>query len=212
MLILSCDTSSEFLSVALLENDKVVAKIEDKTPFSHNKLLLPSIKRILEKNNYTLESVDRLCVGLGPGSFTGLRIGVSTIKALGFASKIEIAGYESLSALALEGFENNDNISTLRVVADGKQKDFFTAVYRFEDGKLIMDGEIEVVKNEDINNLTTADFIIGSLAKGIELENSKLETYPKAEYLGKLAYRQPQILNDISFEPHYYKEFKLGGR
>lgn len=81
MKILSIDTSSKICSVCLLEDDKIIKEINIDDGNTHSQNLMPLIDEIFKSTNLTLDNIDLLACSKGPGSFTGVRIGISTIKA-----------------------------------------------------------------------------------------------------------------------------------
>ena len=85
MKLLAIDTSTDYLSLAVMDGEKVVARIHKKAPRSHSSLLVPMIDRILTKARLKLRSLDGFILSAGPGSFTGLRIGVATVKGLAYS-------------------------------------------------------------------------------------------------------------------------------
>jgi tRNA threonylcarbamoyladenosine biosynthesis protein TsaB len=100
MKTLALDTSGPSESVALLKNGKVLGEIFHATTPSHSESLLPSIQSILEKCGLTLGDIDLFAVTVGPGSFTGLRIGISTVKAFAKLHQKPVAPVSTLLALA----------------------------------------------------------------------------------------------------------------
>ncbi|HEX9928256.1 MAG TPA: tRNA (adenosine(37)-N6)-threonylcarbamoyltransferase complex dimerization subunit type 1 TsaB [Pyrinomonadaceae bacterium] len=99
-LILSLETSTRSGGVALLRGNEVLAERAGKENSSQSAQLLSDIREILQKNDLDLKQINLLAVAVGPGSFTGLRIGVATAKALATALKIPIAGISTLEAAA----------------------------------------------------------------------------------------------------------------
>ncbi len=93
MKILSIDTSSKICSVCLLEDDKIIKEINIDDGNTHSQNLMPLIDEIFKSTNLTLDNIDLLACSKGPGSFTGVRIGISTIKA--FADVTNIRCYWS---------------------------------------------------------------------------------------------------------------------
>ena len=82
MKILSIDTSSKICSTAILENDKVMAEINLDDGKTHSENLMPMVAEILSQNNLTLADIELIACCVGPGSFTGIRIGVASVKAM----------------------------------------------------------------------------------------------------------------------------------
>jgi tRNA threonylcarbamoyladenosine biosynthesis protein TsaB len=99
VIVLAADTSTSMGSVALLDGDTLIAETRLQMGRGHSERLLPAIEGLLALTGRTLEKVDLIGVGLGPGSFTGLRIGVVTMRMLGYALGIPVKGASSLEAL-----------------------------------------------------------------------------------------------------------------
>ncbi len=102
MRILALDTTTRFGSVALLEGIRLLAEIDAESPTTHSSRLLRSVDFLLKRNSLAIHDIDGLAVAAGPGSFTGIRIGLSTIKAFAFASRKPVAAVSSLAALAMK--------------------------------------------------------------------------------------------------------------
>lgn len=100
MKILAIDTSSEVCSVAILEDEKVIDEINLDNGRTHSENLMPLIEEILKRNNFLVSDMNLLACSVGPGSFTGIRIGVSSIKPIAEVLKLKIASVTSLETLA----------------------------------------------------------------------------------------------------------------
>jgi tRNA threonylcarbamoyladenosine biosynthesis protein TsaB len=100
MLVLGIETSTMQGGVALLGAEGLVAEYTLSVAATHSERLLPALDRVLQDAGVTLEGVDGIAVSLGPGSFTGLRIGVSTAKGLAYATGIPLVGVPTLEAMA----------------------------------------------------------------------------------------------------------------
>lgn len=100
MKILAISTSSNKLSVALLEDDNVIQELNILNQKTHSENLMPFIQKLLETTGFSLDDINLIACDIGPGSFTGIRIGVSTVKALSEVKKIPVVGCSSLEGLA----------------------------------------------------------------------------------------------------------------
>ncbi len=124
MTILALDTTSELASVALRAEGKAVAElaIESDEGFAH--LIIPAIKRLLEQTRVRLDAIDCFAAASGPGSFTGVRVGLSAIKGLAEGQGKAAAGVSNLQALATFGTR------PLRaVILDARRGEVYAAVY-----------------------------------------------------------------------------------
>lgn len=138
MKILAVDTSTSAGSIALLDGERVMTEWTLQSPQTHNRRLLKSIDRYLKELGWPFEQLDGFAVGIGPGSFTGLRIGVTTIKTLAWATGKPFAAISSLDALAATfGF------SALPVcpLIDARKNEVYFALYQ-ADGKGRIDLQI----------------------------------------------------------------------
>ena len=107
-MFLSLDTSTLTLSLALAERTadgdlRIVEQVAYPPPRKQSELLPGSIGELLLRHDLAVRDLEGIAVGLGPGSFTGLRIGLATAKAIAYAMRIKLAGVSSLAAVALEG-------------------------------------------------------------------------------------------------------------
>ena len=112
MKILSIDTSSDVCSVAILEDNNLIKEINKTDSKTHSENLMPLIDSLFKETNLTLSDIQVIACSIGPGSFTGIRIGIATAKAMAEVMQIPVIGITSLETLAyLESTKNN--IATL---------------------------------------------------------------------------------------------------
>ena len=130
MKILCIDTSSKFCSVAVLEDTTLINKLELDNGLTHSETLMPLIKKLLESINLSLKDIDLLVSDIGPGSFTGIRIGVATCKAFSDSLNIPCVGISSLEVLA----HNITNDSLICSTIDCKNDNCYFALYKLENG------------------------------------------------------------------------------
>lgn len=131
MKILCIDTSSNLCSVAILEDNNLIDKLELNNGLTHSETLMPLINDILTTNNLSLKDIDLLVSDIGPGSFTGIRIGVSTVKAFADSLNIPCVGISSLEVLAYNIKDNGIICSTI----DCKNDNCYFALFELIDGK-----------------------------------------------------------------------------
>ncbi len=133
MRILAIDTSTPVGSIAIVEGALLKAQHILNISATHNQRLLPGIDRILMETEWSLNDLDALAVSLGPGSFTGLRIGISIVKGLAWATGKPLAGVPTLDALAA-------NVPfvphPICPVLDARKGEIYTALFRWGDKQL----------------------------------------------------------------------------
>lgn len=131
MKILAYDTSGELLTAALVENDRVVRVEESASSERHSTTLIPFLKKVLKRARWKGEDLDLLAVGIGPGSFTGIRVGVTTAKLLGLVWKTKLVGVSSLEALA---YQADDLRGCVPVAIDARRGRIYAASYEKKNG------------------------------------------------------------------------------
>lgn len=172
MLILALDTSTTSGSIALTRSGEVLAKVDESKVKAHAEWLMCAIDQLFSTVDETIGDVDLFAIGVGPGSFTGLRIGVSTIKGLAWSLDKPVVGVSTLRALAM-------NITApgtlLCPVLDARKKELYAALYRVGGDK----GELlELLSDSAIAPKSLYDKISG-ISKGEEVLflGSGLEKY-----------------------------------
>jgi tRNA threonylcarbamoyladenosine biosynthesis protein TsaB len=133
MKILAVDTSTEICSICISDSGNSIAEYVSRSPRTHTERLLPAIHFLLSQTNVALKDLDVLAVVHGPGSFTGLRISLSTVKGLAFALNRPVLAFNALEAAA----DQIHSDGWICPAMDAKRGEIFTALYRREKGKLI---------------------------------------------------------------------------
>lgn len=148
MKILAVDTSSKICAVAILEDNKVIDEIKLDNGKTHSENLMPIIKEILDKNDLTLKDMNLIAVSVGPGSFTGIRIGIATIKPMAEVYNLPVASVTSLETLA-RNIENKEKDFTIISLIDARNNQvyagFFDTEYNLKEDEIAEDID-EVLK------------------------------------------------------------------
>ncbi|BDU50790.1 tRNA (adenosine(37)-N6)-threonylcarbamoyltransferase complex dimerization subunit type 1 TsaB [Haliovirga abyssi] len=162
MLILGIDTSTKISSVALYDSENgIISKLDLEVKFNHSDSLLKGIDTLFEFSKLKISDVDRVAVGIGPGSFTGVRVGIGTAKGIAFAIDKEIIGINSLEILANGISDSSDLIIPM---IDARKERVYYGVYKYVDSKLkvveqIRDGKVLDIleKYKDSKKILTGD-------------------------------------------------------
>lgn len=133
MRILAVDTSTNVASAAILEDQVIIGEYNCNRGKTHSQRLMPMVQHLMETTGLSVNDIDAFSASIGPGSFTGLRIGVTTIKAMAFAAEKSVISVHTLDALAYNlPFAEN----LICPMIDARNNQVFTAIYRFIGDKL----------------------------------------------------------------------------
>lgn len=131
MLVLAVDTTTSVCSAALARGDRLLAELSTNIPNTHSQRLLPIIDTIFNEAGLSPADLDLLAVARGPGSFTGLRIGIATVKGLALGLGIPVAGFSSLEVLA----HNMGGRGLVCPVLNARRDQVYSALYRTGAGR-----------------------------------------------------------------------------
>ena len=187
MKILSIDTSSKICGVAVLENENLVKEVLQDNGLTHSETLMPIIKKILEDVNLSLNDIDLIVCDKGPGSFTGIRIGVATVKAFADSLGIKTIGISSLEALAY----NVTNNSVICSLIDAKNENVYVGVFEKNDNQYILRRNFSAENISDIlGEFKDAEYNLTFVGDGaLAYKDKILEVLPNSNFI---------INNDLS--------------
>ena len=175
-MLLSMDSSAVTASVALTDGDEIIKSEFVNSGLTHSETLLPMITRVMDGRKYS--ELDGIAITAGPGSFTGVRIGVATVKGLAFNDDIPCYSVSTLEAIAYNFVDKN---AVVCAVMDARRMQFYNALFRVHNGKVERLCDDRAISIEDLRNeLKQYDKVIiaGDGAKlcfqNIELENCTL--------------------------------------
>jgi len=177
MRILALDTTTGSGSVALLENDRLVAEINAESGLTHSARLLRAVDHLLKQNGLDIKGIDGFAVAAGPGSFTGIRIGLSTVKAFAFASRKTVAPVSSLAALALKLRETQGRL--LCPFLDAKKGEVYAALFETEGSRLKQAVREGAYGPDAFLSGLPAHRVIHFIGNGICVYREKIEAYLK---------------------------------
>lgn len=128
-MLLAFDTATPAVSVALHDGDVVVAELASEQPMRHAEQLAPLVDRVLREQGLVRQDLTAVAVGVGPGPFTGLRVGLVTARVLGLALEIPVYGVCTLDVLAVEAVDTGSVLSDFVVATDARRKEVYLASY-----------------------------------------------------------------------------------
>ena len=182
MRILGIETATKAASVAVISDEKFLAEVICESSAAHSKTLMPQIEKVLEISG--LEKVDAVAVSIGPGSFTGLRIGLAAAKSLAYAWKIKIVGVETLQAISY----HFPNATVLSMIDAQKNRAY---VQRFSNCAKMSDIEIKPI--DEI--VTLAEKIDGEIFLCGDVLHKIKVPLPKNVKLAPINLRMPRAVN-----------------
>lgn len=225
-LILNVDTSTQICSVALAQDGKMLGLKESSDDRSHASLLAIFIQKVLEENKKSISHLDAIAVSKGPGSYTGLRIGVSTAKGLAYAAGLPLISVDTLSAMTfgvIHGKELENKALTrdgdfyLCPMIDARRMEVYTAIF-LPSGEMIEPTTAKIIEEDSFKNFIEQKQVIffgnGAIKCRDVIQHSNaifldgIET--SAKYMVSLAESawQQKCFEDIAyFEPFYLKNF-----
>ena len=137
MKVLAIDCSAKSVSVAIAEDGKLISEGFLNIKLTHSETLMPIMEQVLSNARLTLEDLDAFAVTAGPGSFTGIRIGISAIKGLAFAENKPVFAFSTLEAMPLSVLGLTNYPCTVCSLMDARRNQFYNAIFSVEDGEVI---------------------------------------------------------------------------
>lgn len=180
MKILGIDSSGLVASVAVVEDDVMLAEYTVNYKKTHSQTLLPMLKEIADMIHLELSSIDAVAVAAGPGSFTGLRIGSATAKGLGLALDKPIIPVPTVDGLAYNLYGTDKLICPLM---DARRNQVYTGIYEFREEKLqILEPQMAVAVTDIIEKLNVRGRSVIFLGDGVPVYREILEREVKVPF------------------------------
>ena len=216
-LILNIDTSTAVCSVALAKDGQTIALKENNEGLNHSVLLGTYVNEILQENNLTVAALDAVAVSMGPGSYTGLRIGVSMAKGLCYGAGKPLIAVPTLQALALSVANQYQEEALYCPMIDARRMEVYTAFYN-RSNHMVIDTKAEIIDENSFAELLATN-VIYFFGNGSDIIKNTL-TSPNARFisgietsarnlapLAEQAWQNKQFVDVAYFEPFYLKDF-----
>ncbi len=216
------ETSTNSCSAAIAIDGKVVSSRAINEHKAHAKLLVPFVKNLLEESNLSINDCSAVAISMGPGSYTGLRVGVSTAKGFCYGANLPLISVDTLEILA-RMVESDTSNSLIIPMIDARRMEVYSAIFNNKFEKLSKTEAIILDSNsfkEEFEKYSKLFFIgdgamkFKPLLDEISLSKAEfIESYPIAEYMATPAHQAYTIqeFEDVAyFEPFYLKEFQAG--
>lgn len=216
MKILAIDTSNQTLAIGLMEDGQVVGQLQTTGVKNHSTTLMPAIQQLVAQVNWQPADLQRIVVAQGPGSYTGLRIGVTTAKTLAYTLGIDLVGISSLQTVAA----NCRRVSGVIVpFFDARRQNVYGAAYRWEGNTLkeiLPDQHIAMTELlEQLRSVEEVTFVGPDLEKFAEVIRETLPqatinqipewNHPNGIVLAELGSQAAATTDVHGFLPHYLK-------
>lgn len=219
--LLHIETATTVCSVALAENEKILFSKELNEGFTHAENLHLFIQEALKTTGLSVTQLNAVAVSKGPGSYTGLRIGVSAAKGLAYALNIPLIGVDTLQIMTRAAVKLSQKEGLYCPMIDARRMEIYTALYG-KDLKPQTPVEALIVDQQSISKFDTGEpiFYFGDgMAKCRELLNTLPTAFfieniaPSADNMAELAFAKftNKDFEDLAyFEPFYLKDFLAG--
>ena len=215
------ETSTALCSAALAEDGVITSYRESSAPKAHASLTAVFIQEMLEEKGLTIADCDAVCVSKGPGSYTGLRVGVSTAKGLCFGSGKPLIAISTLDILVAQA-QIPDNLKYVVPMVDARRMEVYAAVYEIagqagNDVRQITETAPAIIDENSYSDILEKGKVLfigdgaGKCADVIKHPNATfVQCWPKASAMlvpAIKAYKEKQFEDVAYFEPFYLKEF-----
>jgi len=226
-LILAVETSGRTGSVAIAAGDYPLGQISLPAPMKHSSLLLTSATKLLEKFDKKSKDIDHIYISVGPGSYTGLRIAVTTAKILHLANAVKIVAIDTLDVIAANTTQDTEQLpERIAAILDAKRGQFFIAVYQRTSEETYPAGYEKILPDSLLtaeqfkHRFANADNPISLLGEGLVFYKDSFTTegvhflderywWPKAKNVHLLGWQkalQGQFEDPLTLQPKYLRQ------
>ena len=228
-LILAVETSGRTGSAAIATGEQILAEIALSASMKHSEELFPAVCELLTRFDRKPKEIKHIYISAGPGSFTGLRIAVTTAKTMHLANKVQIVAVDTLDVIAENATDyirqKNQSLHTIATILDAKRGQFFIAIYEMIEGRWIKSlPDCLMTAPQFLEKFSSRDEPIWLLGEGLVYYRNKFEAegvkfinqaywYPKAQKVHLLGWQkalQGQFADPLTLEPTYLRKPEIG--
>ncbi len=209
MKTLAVDNSAGICSVAVMDGDKLLAMRHDSTQSRQAGLLLPMIEECLAESGLSYNNLDLLSSTIGPGSFTGLRIGIAAIKGIAMVTGLPAVGVSSLEAVAwAAGAEAG--CKKILVLLNANRGEIYAQGFSVNNGNIVAINEAMLIKTEDMADYIKPDILVAGNCREILEESDVMNVteniLPDAKYTAIAAQHKYAVTKNYGFSPLYIRK------
>lgn len=217
--IILIETSTPLCSTALVEDGKIVSYKESSQMHSHAAMTAPFVKQMLDEKGIGVKDCSAVCVSMGPGSYTGLRVGVSTAKGLCFGADLPLLSVGTLDILVWQAIDEGllpEGCKYVVPMIDARRMEVYTAVFT-PDGKQVTDTEPKVIDAESFKTQLSEGPVLFIGDGAMKCKDTIVsgnahfqQCCPKASSMLHPAceeYKEKRFKDVAYFEPFYLKQF-----
>lgn len=206
--ILAVETTGELCSAAILLDEKNYIELNYLQKHIHSQKLIDIIDTVLVNAKVEINRVKSVAISMGPGSFTGLRIGLSAVKGIAFGANLPIIPVPTFDAFAYQLSQNLLDETEFVIAINASIDDFYFAKYKKQKDEIKIIENLRLVEKEHLPKyICEKDFVYGNINYKNILNSL---TTPNAQYVGKWAYLFGNDLLTFNYdylEPNYFKKF-----
>ncbi|MBK0347296.1 tRNA (adenosine(37)-N6)-threonylcarbamoyltransferase complex dimerization subunit type 1 TsaB [Aerococcaceae bacterium zg-ZJ1578] len=205
MRLVAMDTSSSWLSVAVADDTTVLASLNEQTHLQHGTVLIPRIQQLLSEHLIPLDSIEGLVVGMGPGSYTGLRIGVTAAKMWAISQSLPLYAVSSLALMAASITLPKANAAIIPLM-DARRLSAYIGYYHYDQDKLVavepdchQDWQEWVVTHHSVLEQYQTIYLVGEAIESFA--DILREQLSQVEIVVQMAYPKTDVAFELIQEP-----------
>lgn len=219
-LIVNIDTAGESATISISEKENVINFLSSNNQKDHASFLQPAIKQLLEVNNFSIDQLNAVSVTIGPGSYTGLRVGLASAKGLCYALNIPLITAGTLEVMALSVINQTEKPESYLYcpMIDARRMEIFTAIYDHNLNEIIRPSAIilesltfdKLVQEKQIIFFGSGakKFVTRSLQTNLKFYEARTSVHALAKMSSK-KFQKKIYTNLVYAEPLYIKEFHI---